>query len=79
MESFVVTGGSRGIGRAIVARLRERGHVVVVDRDADGPADGLVVGDAGDPLVAAAAAEEAARHGRLAGWVNNAAVFRDAA
>ena len=78
MESFVVTGGSRGIGRAIVARLRERGHVVVVDRDADGPADGLVVGDAGDPLVAAAAAEEAARHGRLAGWVNNAAVFRDA-
>jgi NAD(P)-dependent dehydrogenase (short-subunit alcohol dehydrogenase family) len=39
---------------------------------------GLVGGDARDPAVARRAAEVAERAGPLAGWVNNAAVFRDA-
>lgn len=37
-----------------------------------------VAGDAGDDAVAARAAEVAGSHGTLRGWVNNAAVFRDA-
>jgi NAD(P)-dependent dehydrogenase (short-subunit alcohol dehydrogenase family) len=39
---------------------------------------GLVSGDARDPAVARHAAEVAEQAGPLAGWVNNAAVFRDA-
>lgn len=73
--SYVVTGGAQGIGRAIVSALP--GTVVVIDqvKPADGPA---VVGDASDPAVAAEAAALAERYGPLRGWVNNAAVFRDA-
>jgi NAD(P)-dependent dehydrogenase (short-subunit alcohol dehydrogenase family) len=84
--SYVVTGGARGVGRAIVERLAEDGHVVAVDVDAEAVrwADGddrisAVVGDAGDEAVAERAADTAATAGTLAGWVNNAAVFRDAA
>ncbi|MCM6778901.1 SDR family oxidoreductase [Nocardia sp. CDC159] len=86
-QSYVVTGGARGIGRAIVMRLLTRGHVVVVERDTGGltgsPWDGgrvaLVQGDAGAEEVAEQAADVARRAGPLVGWVNNAAVFRDAA
>ncbi len=35
IRSYVVTGGARGVGRAIAARLAAEGHVVVVDLDAD--------------------------------------------
>lgn len=37
----------------------------------------VVVGDAADPDVTAAAADRARHRAPLAGWVNNAAVFRD--
>lgn len=67
-RSYVVTGGAGGVGRAIVARLD--GHVEVLD---------LALGhDASDEAVCAAAVERAAAVAPLAGWVNNAAVFRDA-
>jgi NAD(P)-dependent dehydrogenase (short-subunit alcohol dehydrogenase family) len=76
-SSFVVTGGGRGIGRAIAERLRVDGPVVVIDRE---PGDGVdVVGDAADEAVAERAADLAERSAPLGGWVNNAAVFRDAA
>ena len=73
-RSFVVTGGCGGVGAAIVARLRLLGHVVVLD-----VAEGAdVVGDASDFAVASRAADAAEAVAPLAGWVNNAAVFRDA-
>ncbi|WP_245667342.1 SDR family NAD(P)-dependent oxidoreductase [Actinomadura macra] len=87
--SFVVTGGGRGVGRAIVERLLGDGHsVVVIEFDppavswADGHPAGSrlipVIGDASDEAVAERAADRAQEAGPLAGWVNNAAVFRDA-
>ena len=85
MRSYVVTGGARGIGRALVERLVEAGHVVAVDVDDDAlgwtrdhPGVSAVAGNAGDEAVAARAADVAEEAGPLAGWVNNAAVFRDA-
>ncbi|GAA4936768.1 SDR family oxidoreductase [Streptomonospora halophila] len=86
-RSYVVTGAGRGIGRAIAERLVEDGGAVVaVDADeralrwaADRPQFlAAVPGDAAEEAVAEAVAEEAERFGALGGWVNNAAVFRDA-
>jgi NAD(P)-dependent dehydrogenase (short-subunit alcohol dehydrogenase family) len=80
--SFVVTGGAQGVGQAIARRLTQDGHVVVLDTattlDWDGPDVHLLSGDAGDPAVAREAAARAEALGPLSGWVNNAAVFRDA-
>lgn len=88
-RSHVVTGGGRGVGRAVVERLLGDGHAVVaVELDPDAlawteqhPAGRrlvAVVGDAADEDVAQRAADRAQDAGTLAGWVNNAAVFRDA-
>ena len=85
MGSYVVTGAARGIGRAIAERLAADGPVVALDTDADALAwaDGdrviPVAGDAGDEAVAERAAGAAEAAAPLAGWVNNAALFRDAA
>jgi NAD(P)-dependent dehydrogenase (short-subunit alcohol dehydrogenase family) len=78
----VVTGGAQGVGLAIAQRLARDGRVVVLDvateLEYDDPAVQLVSGDAGDPRVAEEAAARAETAGPLSGWVNNAAVFRDA-
>jgi NAD(P)-dependent dehydrogenase (short-subunit alcohol dehydrogenase family) len=85
MPSFVVTGGAGGIGYAIrgpvdSTGIRGRGgpsgpsRLVSTDERVE-----LVSGDAANPEVAARAAQAAEQRGPLAGWVNNAAIFRDAA
>jgi NAD(P)-dependent dehydrogenase (short-subunit alcohol dehydrogenase family) len=89
----VVTGGARGIGRRIAEFLLAEGHAVVVvdttpadwleEPDAlvatgDPARAASVVGDAGDDAVLHAAIERARELGGLHGWVNDAAIFRDA-
>jgi NAD(P)-dependent dehydrogenase (short-subunit alcohol dehydrogenase family) len=89
VRSYVVTGGGRGVGRALVERLLGDGGVVVaVELDpaalawVEGhPAGDRVLGvagDAADEAVTGRAADLAQAAAPLAGWVNNAAVFRDA-
>jgi NAD(P)-dependent dehydrogenase (short-subunit alcohol dehydrogenase family) len=85
-RSYVVTGGGRGIGRALVERLLDdAGDVVVIEQDGaalawirahpGGSRVIAVVGDAADEAVTERAADLAQAAGTLAGWVNNAAVF----
>jgi len=84
--SCVVTGGARGIGRGIAARMVERGHAVVVT-DLDGEAAaataeeiGAVAGlhqDIRDAASHREVAAAAARHGVLTAWFNNAGVGDD--
>lgn len=88
-SSYVVTGGGRGVGRAVVERLlADANSVVVIEFDPSAlewtrahPAGSRVIavaGDAADEAVAERAADLAQAAGPLAGWVNNAAVFREA-
>jgi NAD(P)-dependent dehydrogenase (short-subunit alcohol dehydrogenase family) len=83
VSSHVVTGGAGGVGRAVAERLARTGPVVVVDRAAslgwEHPGVRLLSGDATDQAVALEAARIAEEAAPLAGWVNNAAVFDDAA
>ncbi|WP_309103983.1 SDR family oxidoreductase [Microbacterium sp.] len=79
--SFVVTGGARGIGWVIAQHLAAVGPVVVLDTDAghsEDPRIRFVQGDVASAEDAVAAARLAEESGPLTGWVNNAAVFRDA-
>lgn len=86
MDSCVVTGAARGIGRGIAERMVQRGYAVVVtDIDAEGARRtaeeiGAAVGleqDVRDPASHRFVATTAADHGRLAVWVNNAGVGDD--
>lgn len=85
----VVTGGGQGVGRAVAERLLADGEGVVVVEVREEAVDWMspfiesgrartVVGDAGRDEVASRAADAAAGLGTLTGWVNNAAIFRDA-
>jgi NAD(P)-dependent dehydrogenase (short-subunit alcohol dehydrogenase family) len=86
-SSCVVTGGARGIGRAIAEQMVARGHrVVVTDLDGEGAArtaseigaaEGLAQ-DVRDPASHRSVAEAAGRHGALTTWFNNAGVAFDA-
>jgi NAD(P)-dependent dehydrogenase (short-subunit alcohol dehydrogenase family) len=86
MESAVVTGGARGLGRAIAGRLAERGLAVLVT-DIDGALAEQAAHEIGrgatasqldvrDASALRSAAAEATKRGRLAVWVNNAGVVR---
>jgi NAD(P)-dependent dehydrogenase (short-subunit alcohol dehydrogenase family) len=85
----VVTGGGRGIGRAITERLLADGACVAIleldpaalawaASDPAGPRVIPVTGDAASEADAVRAADAAEAAGTLAGWVNNAALFEDA-
>jgi NAD(P)-dependent dehydrogenase (short-subunit alcohol dehydrogenase family) len=85
-RSYVVTGGGRGVGRALVERLLgDEDSVVAIELDPAAlawtesyPRVIAAAGDASDVVVAERAADLAQAAAPLAGWVNNAAVFRDA-
>lgn len=86
MDSAVVTGAGRGIGRGIAELLVIRGYAVVVT-DVDGDAARRTAGEVGavagleqdvrEEASHARAAREATRHGDLKVWVNNAGVGHD--
>ncbi len=91
-KTIVVTGGARGIGRAIALRLARQGaNLALLDCDAADlestvalcggsgvRARGYIVDVADEAAVCAAMARISAEFGRLDGLVNNAGILRDA-
>jgi len=82
MSVAVITGGSAGLGRALLEALVEHGWTVVTDgRDADrlaevrGPGVVCVAGDIADPTHRAALVIEVERLGRLDLLVHNASTL----
>jgi NAD(P)-dependent dehydrogenase (short-subunit alcohol dehydrogenase family) len=76
----IVTGASRGIGAALVAAYRVRGHAVVATSRSIGPSTDpqlvTVAGDIARPETAERVVAEALAHfGRIDTLVNNAGVF----
>ena len=83
----IVTGGGRGIGRAIALRLAVEGASIVVNDMDEGPATEtahavggqVVTGSVADPAVAEASVAAAMKHyQRLDILINNAGITRDA-
>ena len=84
--SVVITGGARGIGRAIAQRMVARGHRVVLT-DVDGAAAADTAAELGaeeglthdvrNPAEHRPAAEAALDHAPLVAWFNNAGVGDD--
>ena len=74
---IIVTGGSRGIGAAVVAELAARGHRVVgLSRSGEVPAGRGVRCDVSEEEGLREAIAEVAREGSIAGLVNNAGIHR---
>lgn len=88
-RSYVITGGGRGIGRAIVQQLLKDANnsVVIIERDqssikwsenqSDNSRIRIILGNAAEENIANQASDQAQKMGSLIGWVNNAAVFKD--
>ena len=82
MSVALITGGSAGLGRALVEALTAQGWTVITDaRDGDrlaavgGPTLTRVVGDVADPAHRAALIAEVEQHGRLDLLVHNASTL----
>ena len=86
MDSCVVTGGARGIGRGIAERMAARGYAVVVT-DVDGEGARRTASEIGASVGLEHDVRDAAGHrfvattasdlGRLTAWFNNAGVGDD--
>lgn len=78
-RTALVTGGAKGIGRAVAMRLRQEGwNVAILDRDRARDADGIhgEVGDVGEETaVQAVIARTLDRFGRLDAVVSNAGIM----
>ncbi len=87
-KTLVLTGASRGIGRALALELARAGFDLVLNARSEGPLKGVaeearalgaraewVAGSAGKPEVARALVERAEALGNLAGYIHNAGVL----